>query len=309
MKYSFVTADVFTDKPFGGNPLAVFPDARGLDYSRMHAIAREFNLSETVFVFPADLPGNTRALRIFTPGGELPFAGHPTVGCAHALAMLGQIELTGDDTRIVFEELVGPVPVRIRSQNGVPVYCELSVAKLPEIGPPAPSRTTLAEMLSLKPADLQSGAIMPQAISCGVPFLIVPLRNRDALERTSIHLDMWESVLSKFWAADIFVFTRDGEKDGANIRARMFGPSVSVSEDPATGAAVACLGGYLAARDARTDGTLPWTVEQGVEMGRPSLLHVEADKSDGAITAVRVGGASVMMSEGTIEIPESLSDP
>jgi trans-2,3-dihydro-3-hydroxyanthranilate isomerase len=303
VKYNFVTADVFTDQPFGGNPLAVFPDARGLDHAQMHAIAREFNLSETVFAFPPDNPSHCRALRIFTPGGELPFAGHPTVGCAHALASLGLIPLSGEETRIVFEELVGPVPVKIRALNGAPIYCELSVAKLPETGPPPPSRTTLAEILGLEVGDLQAGPNKPQAISCGMPFLFVPVRDREALARTMVHLDRWQAVLSNFWAADIFVFTRDGEGEGANIRGRMFGPSVSVAEDPATGSAVAALGGYLAARDPRAEGTLSWTIEQGFEMGRPSLLHVEADKREGAITAVRVGGASVMMSEGYMQVP------
>jgi trans-2,3-dihydro-3-hydroxyanthranilate isomerase len=304
MKYSFVTADVFTDTPFGGNPLAVFPDARGLDYSRMFAIAREFNLSETVFVFPPEYSRNTRALRIFTPGGEVPFAGHPTVGCAHALVATGEIELTGAETRIVFEEQVGPVPVTIRAEGGVPVYSELSVAKLPETGPPPPSRTTLAEILSLEPADMQPGSSAAQAISCGLPFLFVPVRDRDALARAQLRLDVWRNVLSKFWAPDLFVFTRDGERDGASIRGRMFGPSVGVAEDPATGSAVAALGGYLGARDGRGNGTFSWTVEQGVEMGRPSVLHVEVDKSEGAVTAVRVGGSTVMMCEGTIQLPD-----
>jgi trans-2,3-dihydro-3-hydroxyanthranilate isomerase len=302
MKYRFVTADVFTETPFGGNPLAVFPDARGLDSSQMHAVAREFNLSETVFVFPPENPAHTRALRIFTPGGEVAFAGHPTVGCAHALASLGEIQLTTPVTKIVFEEVVGPVPVTIRAQGGKPVYCELSVAKLPEIGPAPPSRTTLAEMLSLKAADMQSGSHMAQAISCGLPFLFVPVRDRDALARARVRLDLWQSVLANAWAPDIFIFTRDAERDGVQIRGRMFGPGVNVAEDPATGSAAAGLGGYLAARETAPTGTFSWTIEQGVEMGRPSILHVEADKTDGVITAIRVGGASVMMSEGSMEI-------
>jgi trans-2,3-dihydro-3-hydroxyanthranilate isomerase len=300
VQYRFVTLDVFTETPFGGNPLAVLPDARGLDHGQMAVIAREFNLSETVFVFPPENAANTRALRIFTPAGEIPFAGHPTVGCAHALAALGEIPLTGDDTRIVFEELVGPVAVRIRAQGMKPVFCQLSVAKLPETGPQPPSRTTLASMLGLEPADIQAGPNGPQAISCGLPFLLVPVRDTEALGRARVHLDQWQSVLSGFWASNIFLFTRDPLRTGGNIRARMFGPGVNIVEDPATGSAVAALGGFLAARDPRTDGTLAWTVEQGVEMGRPSILQVEADRSAGAITAVRVGGASVLISHGEI---------
>src|SRR5215210_1766506 len=143
MRYRYLTADIFTDKPFGGNQLAVFPDAVGLTDDLMFALAREFNFSETTFVFPAE-KGGTRKLRIWTPGGEVPFAGHPTVGTAHVLAAVGEIPLTGDETRIVFEEGVGPVSVLIRARGGAPTFAQLSVAKLPEIGPPPPAPDELA---------------------------------------------------------------------------------------------------------------------------------------------------------------------
>src|SRR6476661_4013636 len=136
MRVPFITADVFTDQAFGGNQLAVFPDARGIDPALMLPIAREFNFSETTFVLPPDDPGHTARVRIFTPGGELPFAGHPTVGTAHVLASIGAIPLKAAETRIVFEEVVGPVPVVIRSANGTPTFAQLSAAKLPEVGPP-----------------------------------------------------------------------------------------------------------------------------------------------------------------------------
>jgi trans-2,3-dihydro-3-hydroxyanthranilate isomerase len=301
MKYKFLTADVFTDQPFGGNQLAVFPDARGLNDEQMHALAREFNFSETTFVFPPE-KGQTKRLRIFSPGGELPFAGHPTVGTAHVLAAIGDIPLTGNETRIVFEENVGPVPVLIRSRDGKPVFAQLSVAKLPEIGPRVPSRDMLADILGLELKDLVGGEWSPQALSCGMPFLFVPVRDRGAVKRSRIRFDQWERTLGNAWAREIMVFSRDPEREGSDIRARMYGPGVAVPEDPATGSACAALGGYLAARDARTDGTLRWIVEQGFEMGRPSILEIEVDKAGGAITAVRVGGASVLMTEGTIEL-------
>jgi len=301
MRYNYVTADVFTDKPFGGNQLAVFPDAKGLDDEQMFALAREFNFSETTFVFPPE-NGGTRKLRIWTPGGEVPFAGHPTVGTAHVLAELGEIALDGETTSIVFEEQVGPVPVTIRASGGKPVFAQLSVAKLPEVGPPVPTRETLASMLSLEPKDLVGGHFSPQSVSCGLPFLFVPLKDRAAVKRSRIHTDQWERTLGHAWASMIMVFSRDPEREGSDIRARMYAPGISVPEDPATGSACAALGGYLAARDTRQDGTLRWVVEQGFEMGRPSIIEVEADKAAGAITAVRVGGASVTMGEGTIRV-------
>ena len=300
-KYRFYTADVFTDQPFGGNQLAVIPDARGLDDAAMADLAREFNYSESVFTFPAE-NGGTRRLRIWTPGGELPFAGHPTVGTAHVLAAIGEIPLEGDETRIVFEEGVGPVPVTIRAREGKPVFAQLSVAKLPEAGPPVPTRETLAEILSLESKDLLGGQWAPQALSCGVPFLFVPVKDRAALKRSRIKLEQWERTLSNAWASMIMVFSRDPEREGSDIRARMYAPGISIPEDPATGSACAALGGYLAARDARQDGTLHWVVEQGFEMGRPSILEIEVEKRGGAVTAVRVGGATVMMAEGTIGV-------
>jgi trans-2,3-dihydro-3-hydroxyanthranilate isomerase len=302
MRYRYLTADIFTDKPFGGNQLAVFPDAKGLDDERMFALAREFNFSETTFVFPAE-QGGTRKLRIWTPGGEVPFAGHPTVGTAHVLAEIGEIALEGESTSIVFEEQVGPVPVKIRASGGKPVFAQLSVAKLPEIGPPVPTRETLASMLSLEPKDLVGGHFAPQSVSCGLPFLFVALKDRAAVKRSRIRADQWERTLgNNAWASMIMVFSRDPEREGSDIRARMYAPGISVPEDPATGSACAALGGYLAARDTRQEGTLRWIVEQGFEMGRPSIIEVEVDKAAGAITAVRVGGASVTMSEGTIRV-------
>jgi len=304
MRCRFITADVFTNRPLEGNPLAVFPDARGLSDNLMQRIARELNLSETVFVLPPDEPQNTRCLRIFTPKTELPFAGHPTVGAAYVLAALGEIPLTGAETRIVFEEGVGPVPVLIRCEEGHPVFTQLSAAKLPEQGPTPPEASELAEMLSLAPEDvLSQGEDYPQGFSCGGPFLFIPLRSRGALRRARLRIDVWEEVLLGGWAREVFLFCREPELPGSHIRARMFAAELGIGEDPATGGAVSALGGYLGIRAPESDGTLAWVVEQGFEMGRPSLLHLEVDKQEGEITAVRVGGNTVLVSEGTMAIP------
>lgn len=303
MKYRFYTADVFTDQPFAGNPLAVFLHADGLNPERMQAIAREFNLSETVFVFPPENPTNTRRVRIFTPVGELPFAGHPTVGTAYLLARLGEVGLTVPDTRVVLEEGVGPVPVTIHAENMRPVGATLSVAKLPEFGPPPPSPDDVAAALSLSRSDLLLGDHEPQAVSCGTPYLFVPVRDRSVLARTRLDRARWESGLSSYWAPKMYVFAFDPEREGSDLRARMFAPSSGVAEDPATGAAAAALAGYLGARSDVQEGTLCWQVEQGFEMGRPSILRVEADKVGGAIAAVRVGGNCVLVSQGEMEVP------
>ena len=301
--YQFVTADVFTSERFGGNPLAVFPDARGIPEDALLRITREFNFSETTFVYPPANAANTRRVRIFTPGGEIPFAGHPTVGTAYVLASVGAIKLTGSDTRIVLEEGVGPVPVSIRAESGGgPTYSELSVAQLPETGPPPPSGASLARALGLDEADLLTGNFSPEGVSCGLPFLFVPVRDRAALGRIRLRLDEFENVMRAYWTPQVFVFCDEPERSGSNYRARMFAPLIGVTEDPATGSACAAFGGYLGKRDARRDGTLSWVVEQGFEMGRPSIIRVECDKSGGKITAIRVGGNSVVMTRGELTL-------
>ena len=294
----YLTVDVFTNHVFGGNQLAVFPDAADIPPELMPLIAREFNYSETTFVLPPTDPKHTRRVRIFTPGSELAFAGHPTVGTAHVLATIGAIELTGDETRIVFEEGVGPVPVTIRAREGRPTFAQLSVARLPEVGPPPPRADRLAAMLSLDPGDLVGNDMPPEAISCGTPFLFVPLRDRRALARIRVRTDLWEETLRGYVTQMVMVFALDPERPTSDVRARMFAPMIGVPEDPATGSAAVGLGGYLAVRDPRFDGTLRWIVEQGFEMGRPSILEVEADKRAGKVIAVRVGGESVVVCEG-----------
>lgn len=304
MGYRFFTADVFTDKPFGGNQLAVLPDARGLSDELMLTITREFNYSETTFVFPPDDPAHTRRLRIFTPGGELPFAGHPTVGTAFVLAAIGELGQGTETTKIVFEEGVGPVPVTIWWENGRPVFSQLTAAKLPEFGPPSPSAAELAAVLSIEPEEvMENGRFTPQAASAGTPFLFIPVRSRQALARCHINHDQWAAVLGNYWTKKVYPFTFEVEREGSFLRSRMFAPSLGIREDPATGAAAAALAGYLGVRDETADGTVRWVVEQGFEMGRPSILHVEADKQGGAITAVRVGGASVLISQGELLTP------
>ncbi|MEP7002490.1 MAG: PhzF family phenazine biosynthesis protein, partial [bacterium] len=280
----------------------VFPDARGIPEHRLLDVTREFNYSEATFVYPPVDSAHTRRVRIFTPAAEVPFAGHPTVGTAHVLAAIGEIPLVGETTHIVLEEGVGPVPVAIRAKDGAPVFAQLSVARLPELGPPTADRSAMASVLGLDVADLLDEAWPPLAFSCGLPFVFVAVRDIDAVKKARVRMDAWDATLRGAWASEIFVFARGGERPGSDLHARMFAPGLNVPEDPATGSANAALAGYLAPRDARKNGLLTWRVEQGFEMGRPSILDVEADVVDGALTGVRVGGASVLVSEGMMSI-------
>lgn len=308
----FVTCDVFTDTPLAGNQLAVVFGAEGLPTETLLAITREFNYSETTFVFAAERDDTTRRVRIFTPGGEVPFAGHPTLGTAHVLVATGEVPVTGDSISVVLGENVGPVPVTVRCENGVPVWSQLTTAQLPEErAEGVPDIPALADVLGLSTEDFVGGTHAPSAVSCGLPFLVVPLASVDAVRRARVRMDAWDAHLRGTWASEPMVFaTVQDAADRADapsslkdcdIRARVFVPGLSVPEDPATGSANACLAGYLARRTPR-DGVLRWRVAQGVEMMRPSRLDLEVNKRDGVVHAVRVGGSSVIVTEGAFRL-------
>ncbi|HEU5181829.1 MAG TPA: PhzF family phenazine biosynthesis protein [Candidatus Polarisedimenticolia bacterium] len=301
MALRYYLMDVFTDRMFGGNPLAVVPEAPSLSTETMQSIARELNLSETVFVFSPER-GGLKKIRIFTPRSELPFAGHPTVGTAILLAELGLAPQPEGECRIVLEEGVGPVPVALRMRQGRPEFAQLTAAQLPEFRAPSLARETISAMLSLETADLHPGPLEPIAASCGVPFFFVPLRDRAAVGRASLDRTVWQKELAGQWAEHVLVYALEGELPGSDLRGRMFAPAAGIAEDPATGGAAVALAGYLARQRSETSGTFRWTLEQGFEMGRPSLLYLEAEKRAGEIIAVRVGGQAVVIGEGTLRI-------
>jgi len=307
MDLPYQTLDVFTDRTFGGNPLGVFPRAGQLPTPLMQRIAREMNLSESVFLGRPEQGGDAR-VRIFTPGVEVPFAGHPTVGAAIYLAS----EMAGgptDGTRtLVLEENVGPVPVLVRFENGRPVFARFTTAVLPEHRPSPFSLTELAAMVGLDEVDLlgrEGDALRPELVSCGLPYYTIPLRSIDAVRRAVLNMSLWKRMLDGTWAHHVYLVCMDGEGQDVDVHVRMFAPGSGVPEDPATGSAAAALGGYLAAADGLERGSLSWTVEQGLEIGRPSILRVEADRRDGETTAVRVGGGAVFVSRGTMTVPDA----
>lgn len=300
MTLKFCTLDVFTDHRFGGNPLAVFAAVPELPTDFMQNIAREFNLSETVFIVKPRDPRATRRLRIFTPARELPFAGHPTIGAAHVLVEEGLAGVSGNSGSFVLEEEVGLVPVSVNRQANGAWFIQLTAAKLPEEGPAAPPVPELAKLLSVAESDILSDADFAQVYSCGVPYLFVPLRDRSVLSRVSIDPAASRRVRAATGIGDVYAFSYDPAREDSDIRARMFAHEFAITEDPATGSAAAAFAGYLARRSWHREGTLRWTIEQGFEMGRPSILYLEADLADGAVTAVRVGGTAVRTSEGRL---------
>jgi trans-2,3-dihydro-3-hydroxyanthranilate isomerase len=297
MPYRYFTCDVFTATRFGGNQLAVLPAATGLSDRRMQQIAREFNFSETTFVLPPEA-GHTRRVRIFTPTTELPFAGHPNVGTAFVLATLGELGPLDRPVRVTFEERAGPVPITIERRDGL-IRCELSAPERLTLGRSL-SPEILAASVSLAPEDVVSSTHPPHVASVGVRFLMAELRDRGALERARPRADRFDALAADGMTPDVHLYVRSG--DEFDIRARMFAPLDGVPEDPATGSANVALGALLAGYDPKPSGSFRWRIAQGVEMGRPSVMEVAAEKRDGEVVEARVGGASVMVSEGMIEV-------
>ena len=296
MKLKFMTVDVFTDRQFGGNPLAVVLDARDLSTSQMQAIAAEFNLAETTFVLPPKDARHAAEVRIFTPKAEMPFAGHPNVGTAFVLAHLGRV--AGD--RLVFEEKAGLVPMDIRRENGVVVATRLA-APVPlsfgeEIAP-----DLVAAACSLKPRDLKLDVHPPRVASCGALLLFVEVKSREVLRSAAPRAEIFARELPRDRIVGIHLYVQ--AEDGAiDVHTRMFAPEHGIPEDPATGAANVALIGVLAHHRPQADITLSKTIGQGFDMGRPSILEASAEKKDGRIVATYIGGRCVPVMTGEIDL-------
>ena len=298
MKYRYYICDVFTDTRFGGNQLAVLPQAEGLSTQQMWQIAREFNFSETTFVFPARA-GHTCHVRIFTPAREIPFAGHPNIGTAFVLASIGEFGAIKSSLTVTFEEEAGLVLVAINESEGKIVSCELTAPQSLSLGKTLPIEL-VAAAISIDSKEIVTKTHGPQVTSVGLPFVMVELRDRSVLERARINMSGFETLAAQGVMPDVFLYTR--ANDGFDIRARMYAPLSGVPEDPATGSANCALAGLLAHCSPQPSGSFSWRIAQGVEMGRPSTLIARAEKTDGVVQTTRIGGAAVLVSEGVIYV-------
>jgi trans-2,3-dihydro-3-hydroxyanthranilate isomerase len=296
MRYDFMILDVFTDKAFGGNQLAVITDARRITVDAMQTIAREFDYPETTFVLPPTDPSNARRVRIFTPGGELPFAGHPTIGTACALVMAGQSEVG----EVVLEEGVGPVLVTTKNDRGV-YSARLQLSRGPDVSDLAPTIEDAAAIASLDVGDIRQ-------VFCagmGPKFTFVHVNSRETVDRCQLDHQQWRRLLSDTWGPHLFVFA--GEfRNGAEIYGRMFAPALGIPEDPATGAAAAAIVGAASAAQGHQQGEFSLDIVQGVAMGRASFLKASARFDNGTLVSTDVGGSCVLVAEGEIEVPEDL---
>jgi trans-2,3-dihydro-3-hydroxyanthranilate isomerase len=301
MQLKFHTLDVFTTERYCGNPLAVVHDADALDTAQMQRIAREFNLSETVFVLASQKPAHTARIRIFTPGGEVPFAGHPTVGTAALLAELRSPETNGErDALIILEETIGTVRVGVRQRPGAAAHAEFDAPKLPEAISGVPPTDLLAAALGLISSEIGLENHRPTAYSAGLPFVFVPIHSLDVIARAATNMSHWNAAFGKNHAA--FLYCRETVHASSHFHARMFAPNMGVAEDPATGSAAAAFAAVITRFDTPRDGTLKKVIEQGFEMGRPSLIETSLVIKQGKLETVRIGGNSVRVSEGTITV-------
>jgi trans-2,3-dihydro-3-hydroxyanthranilate isomerase len=297
MQIPFVTVDVFTDRKFGGNPLAVVPDAAALSGAQMQAIAAEFNLAETTFVLPPRDPSHTAEVRIFTPRAELPFAGHPNIGTAYVLAKERQSRV---NDQLIFEEKAGLVRLDLLNEGGAVVGARLTPPQSLTRGDDLDAET-IAAACSLATSDIETANHSPCIASCGIPLAFAELKTRAALSAARPRVEVFTKHLPADRITGILLYVKD-QRDGFDLQVRMFAPLYGVPEDPATGSANVALAGLLASLRPEPDLKLDLRIGQGIDMGRPSLLEAGAEKRNGKIAALSIAGRCVPMMRGVLEV-------
>lgn len=303
MSYTYYIADVFTRELFNGAQIAVIPEADGLDSEQMEKIAREFNLTETVFVLHPDKDPARRIMRIFTPLGEISFAGHPIIATAYVLAHCGDIELTGPVTSVTFEQKSGPVEVNINSENGKPTLVQFNQLVASIIDRFAPSDEELAGFLTLKISELDHKKYSTRLVSCGYPYLIVPVWNYESVRNARFNFDTWsQSIAPQTAAQEILLFAPKSPYPDADFNLRLLGPNIGVHNDPPVGSAIPAFASYLSSFDFTQKGTLTFAVDRGDALNRRSVLNIEMDNKGAAMLPIRVGGEAVIFSQGTFVI-------
>lgn len=301
MRFRYFILDVFTETPLAGNPLAVVLDAADLDDAAMQAVAREFNLSETVFVLPAQRRQHSARLRIFTPGRELPFAGHPTVGTAVLLTRLKMGDAPGrHEMVLMLEEEVGAVRCGafVVGQKGHAVF---DVPQRPQALALTVDRDAFAAALGLTPSEIGFENHQPSAYSAGSPYIFVPIRDLDAMARAEPKSGAWSDALGTISHA-MYLYCRQTIAADHHFHARCFAPDVGIAEDPATGGAAAAFAGVVHRFDALPAGSHRFLIEQGGEMGRPSIINLEVDVAGNDVATARIGGDAVIVAEGTLDL-------
>lgn len=305
MKYNYYIADVFTKQIFSGAQIAVFPNAEGLSQQQMQLVARELNLSETVFVFHPDKQTTSRVMRIFSPLSEIDFAGHPIIATAFVLAHCGDIQLTNAITPMVFEQNTGPVNVNITAENGSPSFVQFTRKVSSIIDRFTPSDEELASFLSIQQSELDHKKYATRLVSCGVPYLIVPVWRYESVRNAKFNYAAWsQSTAPQTAAQEILLFSPKTPFADADFNARLLGPRIGMHEDPPVGSAMPAFASYLSSFEFMQKGTYTFAVDRGDDRNRRSVLNLEMDNKGSDTLTIRVGGAAVMVAEGVMNIPD-----
>jgi trans-2,3-dihydro-3-hydroxyanthranilate isomerase len=305
MKYNYYIADVFTKQIFSGAQIAVFPNAEGLSQQQMQLVARELNLSETVFVFHPDIQTTNRVMRIFSPLNEIDFAGHPIIATAFVLAHCGDIQLNAAITPMVFEQNTGPVNVNITAEDGQPSFVQFTRKATSIIDRFTPSDEELASFLSIQQSELDHKKYATRLVSCGVPYLIVPVWRYESVRNAKFNYAAWsQSTAPQTAAQEILLFAPKTPFADTDFNARLLGSRIGMHEDPPVGNAMPAFASYLCSFDFMQKGTYTFAVDRGDESSRRSVLNLEMDHKGSDTLTIRVGGAAVMVAEGVMNIPE-----
>jgi len=304
MSYKYYIADVFTQQVFNGAQIAVFPYAEDLNAEQMTSIAKELNLSETVFVFHPENEPNRRRMRIFSPLGEKDYAGHPVIATAYILGHCGDIELSTPITPIIFEQNSGPIEVNISADNGKPTFIQFSNKVSSIIDRFVPADDELASFLSIKVSELDHKKYSPRLVSCGQPYLIVPVWNYNSVRNARFNYTAWgQSTAPQTAAQEILLFSPKTPFPDSDFNVRLLGPNIGLHDDPPVGSGIPAFSSYLCSFDFTQKGTHTFAIDRGDKNSRCSLLNIEMDnKKEASQLPLRVGGEAVIFAEGSIFI-------
>ena len=305
MQYKYYIADVFTDKPFDGAQIAVFPNAEDLDQTQMQLLARELNLSETAFVFSPENGSSTRRMRIFTPLSEIDFAGHPIIAVGQVLASIGDIKLEDKYTSLKLEQNIGMITVNITHKDGKPELIQFSLETKPVVDRFVPKEEQIAEVLSLIEADIDTKKFNPLLVYSDQSYLIVPVKSYSAVRAAKFNFTAWsQSMAPACMANEILLFSTQTDISQSNFHARLLGPDIGIHEDPPIASAMSAFTGYLCAHDHIKQGTHTFVIDRGSLYKRKSVLNIEMDNKQEETLTIRVGGPAVITGEGTLFVPD-----
>lgn len=303
MKVDYYIADVFTTQLFNGAQIAVFPNADGLSDTTMKLLARELNLSETVFVFHPDDSDNKRKMRVFTPTKEVDFAGHPIIATAYILGCCGDIALTEPITHIILEQNAGPIDVNITAVDGKPTFVQFARKVVSIIDRFAPTDEELASFLSIKQSELDHKKYSPRLVSCGFPYLIVPVWNYATVRQAKFNSAAWsQSIAPQTAAQEILLFAPKTPFVDSDFNARLLGSRIGIYDDPPIGSAMPAFAAYLCSFAHTQKGTHAFAVDRGDAESRRSVINLEMDNKGHEQLSLRVGGAAVLFAQGTIDL-------